>query len=141
MKNEETQHTDEPWTIDGTEIGTRKQHICTAFVGNERKNMVFDNWPANARRIVACVNACKGIDTEKLESFSGKMERVFETNLVFAEQIAKLKAQNAELVEALRETALCLACNATPQEIGIAIAKADDALGKYETNKTSTHEK
>lgn len=51
-------HTEETWTYDGA-------HVVTATLVIAR---VYGE--ANARRIVACVNACKGIDTALLESGS-----------------------------------------------------------------------
>lgn len=69
-------HTQEPWMVDpdnrpGYEWNN---HIVSATDPNQTICfMTHDNTPeniegeANARRIVACVNACKGIKTESLE--------------------------------------------------------------------------
>lgn len=51
---------------------------------------------ANARRIVACANACEGIDTEYLEKYGLPG---------FAKQISDLVEQRDQLLEALRPIA------------------------------------
>jgi hypothetical protein len=61
-----TEHTPEPWATNGTRIESENNH-----------GWVNDGWiiaglegpdaEANARRIVACVNACAGIETFMLE--------------------------------------------------------------------------
>lgn len=57
-----TQHTQEPWHIfEGTVQSDTNWTICDA-------RTKLKNADANARRIVACVNACAGIPTERLES-------------------------------------------------------------------------
>ena len=61
------EHTKEPWTVyEGEE--------CHGVLDSEGKHLA-DMWQrkhydslANARRIVACVNACEGIPTETLEN-------------------------------------------------------------------------
>jgi hypothetical protein len=62
----ETKHSPEPWRIDKEDpasgIGDAAGEICAEGWGRKR---LAD---ANARRIVACVNALAGISTEALES-------------------------------------------------------------------------
>ena len=61
-------HTKEPWRID--------PRAAMRIVASEDTNVALsacsglakDEWEDNARRIVACVNACAGIDTDELES-------------------------------------------------------------------------
>ena len=58
-------HTKEPWKV------SDKRGVCREFyladeTGDEAISVVF--YAANARRIVACINACKGITTEALEA-------------------------------------------------------------------------
>ena len=61
-----------------------------------------DEWKNNARRIVACVNACTGASTEFLEkSASISFPIVVLENTI--EERDQLKAINAELVEALKQ--------------------------------------
>ena len=61
-----TEHTPEPWATNGTRIESEHSHgwandgwIIAGLEGPDAE--------ANARRIVACVNACAGIETELLE--------------------------------------------------------------------------
>lgn len=74
-----TNHSSEPWVV---ATNTKSQDITIYGLDNEG---MFDQWicdiqyqgmgkanlanyQANARRIVACVNACQGIDTRFLEN-------------------------------------------------------------------------
>lgn len=64
----ETEHTPEPWKAkDGGLIGpTDRPSIAQVLSkGTEQGDELAR---ANARRIVACVNACKGIPTDFLEN-------------------------------------------------------------------------
>lgn len=72
----EGMHTPEPWMVDPDDRPGYEwnNHIVSATDPNQTICfMTHDNTPeniegeANARRIVACVNACKGIKTESLE--------------------------------------------------------------------------
>lgn len=63
-----SEHSKEPWrviSIDGWDgVGTVPDERGFA---DDICKLVYNN-PSNARRIVACINACKGISTENLES-------------------------------------------------------------------------
>ncbi len=67
-----SEHSKEPWRIisiggwDG--VGTVPDSRGFA---DEICKLAYNN-PANARRIVACVNACEGVATEDLESLPGE---------------------------------------------------------------------
>ena len=54
------------------------------------------DYEEDARRIVACVNACEGIETEVLEALPLNFKQ-------HAIEFEILKAQNARLLEALKE--------------------------------------
>ena len=58
------QHTKEPWKVSGTE------HI----VAGGNYVVALDCKPEDARRIVACVNACAGLSTQCLEETGGGVE-------------------------------------------------------------------
>lgn len=63
-------HTPEPWQAIGEFIGTCEddyQTIAYAADHRNRKMRPLEQRKADARRIVACVNACAGIPTDKLE--------------------------------------------------------------------------
>lgn len=81
----ETKHTKEPWCI-GPDGG----------LWSERGPLSTDSDPANARRIVACVNACAGISTEVLET---AQDCEMHAALI---RLRTYKAQRDELAEALR---------------------------------------
>ena len=62
-----TEHTPEPWFWDAGDHGIdSSQPYCHVYVDDET-TITTDISATNARRIVACVNACKGIETETLE--------------------------------------------------------------------------
>lgn len=63
-----TKHSNGPWHVggDGTIIyGKDGWGVASATVFHVRQEPVTSQ--ANARRIVACVNACEGLSTERLE--------------------------------------------------------------------------
>ena len=56
-------HTPEPWEVTDKRFirqSSGRRHVVARVVGSEEME-------ANARRIVACINACAGIPTEGLE--------------------------------------------------------------------------
>lgn len=82
-------HSPEPWTkLSTTEIqsaiyknGSRKGR--TAFVANCYSDDLNDNQMyANRDRIVACVNACRGIETEVLIKKADALQELFAFRLV-----------------------------------------------------------
>lgn len=92
------QHTPGPWSVesDGLSITMAGQVVASSigpdYAGNEEKK-------ANARRIVACVNACEGISTEDLQIIDDAGE-----TLKFC--FGRLKEQRDELIAALERLAL-----------------------------------
>ena len=67
MPNSNDAHTPEPWAL------TTKLDGFALEIRNRNRDLILA-WPAHgppnnidARRIVACVNACEGIPTETLE--------------------------------------------------------------------------
>lgn len=84
----------EPW--EETQYGIRQKGIPGSYItrGGERK--------ADACRIVACVNACAGIETETLESEGSIAEIIVEKNKRISELEAELADERAK-VERLRE--------------------------------------
>ena len=99
-----TKHTPEPWIRDdrsGLECDVRaasgrKVALCWGLASNNARN--YDKkykaeCDANARRIVACVNACRGIDDELLADDCIRKTR---------EDRDELLKQRDELLEALR---------------------------------------
>lgn len=75
------QHTPGPWATDEADHDTPYQDIkikaskhrtiCTVWIDDAPVRDFNAEQQANARRIVACVNACEGISTTDLESAPG----------------------------------------------------------------------
>lgn len=59
------EHTKEPWKVNGDEVGYISDNDDQSFGMFCPVGVIYE--PANARRIVACVNACAGIPSERLE--------------------------------------------------------------------------
>lgn len=68
-----TKHTPEPWTANPNLKGDGSFAGTLAIWTNSLQPKYIGEIPldANARRIVACVNACAGIPTEALEELAG----------------------------------------------------------------------
>lgn len=104
-----TNHTPEPWSYSGLEIigsyaddDVRKIANLSSTVGK------FEIEKANARRIVACVNACKGLSNEDLENgalFSAAGIELFGENneiKILSAQVAALISQRDKMLSALK---------------------------------------
>lgn len=59
------QHTQGPWNVSMNEIESATGELIATVIRDQDGHV-----KANARRIVACVNACEGIETGMLEGFS-----------------------------------------------------------------------
>lgn len=67
----EAKHTAEPWKTGGSLHGKSVIFLVgdePAHTLGHEENWIDCNTEANARRIVACVNACAGLDTDYLEN-------------------------------------------------------------------------
>lgn len=62
----ENKHTPEPWAVKGATIRTADGIGIDVIATMQVSNQPF--WDEDARRIVACVNACAGCATEVLET-------------------------------------------------------------------------
>jgi len=88
-----SEHTNEPWIVTG---GERVKYVEARVGGGiiqeiaSCMQVAHGNHEANARRIVACVNACMGIRTENLED-----------NRPIVEGLKLLNRQRDELLAAL----------------------------------------
>jgi protein tyrosine phosphatase (PTP) superfamily phosphohydrolase (DUF442 family) len=85
-------HTSEPWFIDGQCAAAESDQVNNGFYTAICKG---PDGEANTRRIVACVNACRGLPTEELEQ-KGFVAAV-------GTQLLKVEQQRDELLEALNE--------------------------------------
>lgn len=61
-------HTTEPWTSTNSTIRDSNGQVVIAYLYSKRTRA------ANLRRILACVNACRGVPTEVLERNAGAVE-------------------------------------------------------------------
>lgn len=106
----EVMHTPEPWVIEPDPVYGRHFNITTAKRIEERITCIAQvelHWDesfeseqiANARRIVACVNACKHYTTEDLEDVGENLSGVFAD---VKARCAELVAQRDELLAALK---------------------------------------
>lgn len=100
------EYTPEPWYLFNTNNTTaiKEKDIVrgpevVAWMGFDRSERTRKEHVANARRIVACVNACAGIPTETLEADSKTLAYVL-TNI--HHEILKVEQQRDMLLEALK---------------------------------------
>lgn len=127
-----SKHTKEPWCV-GDTTHENGEFIETAIMALEGRAAIavcldfgFNNLgmrEANARRIVACVNACAGIDTEYLESpdnlatyarrmaiqrdeYKAQAAALAESNENWMDGFNDMKQQRDELLAALNEARL-----------------------------------
>lgn len=99
------QHTKTPWKVSasgGLIVPDNDNPVSTICSGFGRDEDDFPNWPANALRIVACVNACEGISTELLEQGAGFWEKSDSHDQERDTAFADLLRVNARLLDILK---------------------------------------
>lgn len=127
-------HTPGPWRADGAEVwGTHAMRFNLTTGGTPMIARVCKHEDAerpfpyeeNARRIVACVNACEGISTDRLEDLG----RPLMNHLIGCdERAARMVKERDELLAALRQ---CREMVGHPDNVALvdaAIAKAEVAM-------------
>lgn len=129
-----SEHTKEPWHIDkydaiiaDGEILNLGATVSIPMGSGERR----DKGKVNARRIVACVNACAGIPTEWLES---KSELAKELPLTALAKVNNdLQQQRDELLAALEYILWQRPLGTTPRGFIVDIERiAKEAIAKIE---------
>lgn len=106
-KPAEQGHTKEPWNVDDFGLHVFSERKLVAGCGGHQDNFTPE-LPAinaaNARRIVACVNACTGIPTDRLEKTAalGGIKHVLERAGDNTLERDRLLEQRDQLVEALK---------------------------------------
>ncbi len=107
-----SKHTSEPWIlVEGGAcekemlITTEDRHE-TCVIPIAEMDVIFDGefgdeQSANARRIVACVNACEGIDTETLELFDGAARQAVSDLAGDVSVVHEARKRRDELLSAL----------------------------------------
>lgn len=114
-----SEHTKEPWNVSEEVFDNDGIHesVIRGLDGRAAIAVTLEFGPnnpgmreANARRIVAAVNACKGMDTESLESIAGRIaaKSVLQMHANYVSNKAKVAAmeqQRDKLLAALTEIA------------------------------------
>lgn len=110
-------HTPEPWRVDSqgvARVTSQDGRRLVASAGGHSSNVDFEavdaENKANAFRIVACVNACRGVPTESLENATNEDGKLSPMSAIFATQRNhalrerdEARAMVAELKALLRE--------------------------------------
>ena len=123
-------HTPEPWRVELRNVplgDTGDYEGVVEILSGNAKRPIIQFWDeseeseANARRIVACVNACEGMDTESLESIAGRIaaKSVLQMHANYVSNKAKVAA-----MEQQRDKLL-----AALERIGKYPASREDELG------------
>lgn len=113
-----SKHTSEPWKYDDTDIiDAAPNMIATTDISHS--DLSVGECKANARRIVACINACAGVPIDVLESGAYVSPKILQF------QVSVLKKQRDELLAALNEIANWLVCGG--------IASAEDMAQSFPT--------
>lgn len=121
-----SEYTKEPWHASGYEV--QQDNGSTICNMSGWKNQALTK--ANARRIVACVNACAGIETHELELMTGDLsihnQITHPAQKTLTPKATQYRMQRDELLYALRmiteyplnsETSYLLARNCAEQAI------------------------
>lgn len=92
-------HTKEPWYVNPYDVASIHGPDNTGIADLRFKDgYQRTNAEANARRIVACVNACVGLETKELE-----VEGLYRLSLKKVDHMIKLEKQHAELLAAINK--------------------------------------
>lgn len=132
-----SEHTPEPWIAKTDCPG----ECCWMIYRDGEDDSVFDaiNSPemreADARRIVACVNACAGIDTSELElSKTTGLNNMAAVHSSFPERLYAIEQQRDELLAALKSLCgLAVHRGGHLDEYKAAVQDARAAITKAET--------
>lgn len=98
-----SEHTKEPWALyrNGQSVGGAKgRAVCDVWPRDDDQT-ASEEGRSNARRIVACVNACAGLETEVLDNIVTLGETLLDRFELRNRQEKEIKAQRDELLAAL----------------------------------------
>lgn len=115
-------HTKEPWSLyrNDQSVGDARGYAVCDVWPRGGDGMVSEEGKSNARRIVACVNACRGLSTDDLER-KGLVAAV-------GNQLLDIEKQRDELLEALKH--LHHNAKESGAEMGLALDVAESAIAK-----------
>lgn len=105
-----SKHTPEPWEYscgaifqERGSVSIARTHGAELFQGAMTdRDAISERIKEDARRIVACVNACRGLPTDELEQ-KGLIAAVGSDLLELDGQLAEIKQQRDELLAALED--------------------------------------
>jgi hypothetical protein len=106
-KSTAIEHSKEPWSVYNNGIYIEFQDSSMEKIGDVCASQFLINEAAsdksNARRIVACVNACKNISTENLENSANFVDAINAP----LRMLEAVKAENDKLLAELKNIAEC----------------------------------
>ena len=117
-----TKHTPEPWNI---YFNSQDDFVIRKMFADGQESHVVarcHSGAANARRIVACVNACEGFSIEELEGAN-----LFKDSIESDAEIRELKKQRDELLEALKQMVSIVEIHSRSTKNNFAWAEMDEA--------------
>lgn len=120
-------HTKEPWAA--YKDGKREMNNVNHFIKSLAGDLVSYGHLSedDARRIVACVNACRGISNADLEMDNAAFIRVFNERTEYQQLCHDLQRQRDELLEAI----MAILNSAAPEwETESGIAEYAEAVSK-----------
>jgi hypothetical protein len=139
-ENNVQKHTQEPWGYDVNGVITGGQNLCTSicvtsqhqwerkeglgtWLGDQHRKQLVSESKANAKRIVECVNACKGIENPNtIPAILAERDRLQASN---AELLAALKFLLKEFDQHIPETCTCHKIKDAACQARAAIANAE----------------
>lgn len=98
----ESKHTPEPWAVKGAAIRTADGIGIDVIATMQVSNQPF--WDEDARRIVACVNACAGMTNEQIDNvcmISGSLLNRFGEQMAYLGQVEKQRDELLAAIEAM----------------------------------------
>ena len=126
----ENKHTPEPWRTDtksGFPCDIHEEQNMNLLASTISCHVDEVEAEANARRIVACVNACSGITTSELERVNGDVTPIFEL-------LMQTTKQRDELLSALER----IAAGPGDNRLLTAIQWAKEAIDKVKVGAVNT---
>lgn len=131
-------HTPEPWEYscgaifqERGSVSIAKTHGAELFQGAMTdRDAISERIKEDARRIVACVNACAGMETEILENMTILGNTLLDRLDLRKRREAELKSQRDEMLEALEAITGGLETSTKPECLSRIHKIAEDAIAK-----------
>jgi hypothetical protein len=123
-------HTAEPWWTNGHEIGDMP--MMNTKISNSISGSSYEEAVANAERIVACVNYCKGVSNEDMNG--NTLEGDLRKGMEKIENLTKERDELLELLEAIARSSR----NDTPWWLSESLEKAEAVIANAKLNNPPT---